>query len=51
MLINEMGTTAENVTSLLGISLPVNNLSVRGEVRRSFWVGGTERGSFVGKRV
>ena len=40
MLINEMGTTAENVTSLLGISLPVNNLSVKG--------GGPEE--FLGRR-
>ena len=39
MLISEMETTAENLTSLLWISPPVNNLSLRGEVLRSFWVG------------
>ena len=44
MLINEMGTTAENVTSLLGISLPVNNLSVRGGGLEEFLGRGSGEG-------
>ena len=65
MLINEMGTSAEIMTSFLCIGdellRPVNNFLLAGEirgrshgggrVRRFFWVGGAEGGSVVSNRV